>query len=102
MKIQELPEWVETEFAYPITRESFIEQAGDTEIYAPDKEDSETLSAILERSGEETYQSPDHLLTAIRGNVSDEYIGRKYYDDRSGDRSGPESDTRQETTDRSF
>jgi len=102
MKIQELPEWVETEFAFPIAREAIIDQAGDTEIHAPDEEDSETLSTILERSGEETYQSADHLLNAVRGNVSEEYIGRKYYDDRSGDQTGRERDTRQDTTDRSF
>lgn len=63
---------------------------------------SETLATILEKGGDETYQSEDDLLSAIRGNLSDEYIGRKYYDDRGSNPREQERGTQRDTIDQSF
>lgn len=82
MEINELPDFVDDAFDFPIDVETVIESIGDRTIDAPDRDDSEDLSTILNRAGEKTFETPDALLTAIRGNVSDEYVGRKYYDDR--------------------
>lgn len=102
MKIRDLPDWVETEFEFPTTTAQVIDRAGDVEIEAPDQPDSETLATILDRAGETTYQSRANLLDAIRGNLTDEYIGRKYYDDRGHN---PEENDREhppDTADKSF
>ncbi|MGB9955675.1 MULTISPECIES: DUF5789 family protein [Haloferax] len=82
MKIRTVLESLEDEFSFPIDHGSVIEQIGDTELEAPDAQETETISTILGHVGQETYASADELYTTIIGNVSDEYIGRKYYDDR--------------------
>ena len=102
MKISDLPEWIKAEFEFPLMRATVIDRAGTLEIDAPDRADSETLSTILNRSGDERYQSQDGLLDAIRGNLSDEYIGRKYYDDRGMNPSGSENDAPKDTADESI
>lgn len=95
MEINDLPGWSEREFAFPLSRSTVIGRAGDLEIDAPDRADSETLATLLERGGEETYRSYDELLDVIRGNLSDGYIGRKFYDDRGNNplSSGPDDQT---------
>lgn len=82
MEPNTLPEWIESEFEFPLERSTVVQRAGDRVVDAPDPEASETLATILERSGDETYHSTDHLLDAIWGSVSEEYVGRKYYGDR--------------------
>ena len=102
MDINDLPEWIDTEFEFPLTKTTVIERAGDLEIDAPDRADSETLDTILEGGGDETYHSKEDLMNSIRGNLSDEYIGRKYYDDRGSNPMEPERDTQRDATDESF
>lgn len=102
MDINSLPDWIETEFEFPLTNKTVIDRAGDVEVDAPDLVNSETLSTILEKGGDETYQSKEDLLTAIRGNLSEEYIGRKYYDDRGSNIMGQERDMERDLVDQSF
>lgn len=102
MKINDLPEWVETEFEFPVTRAVIIDRVGDFEIDAPDRADSETLAALLERGGDESYESSKDLLDAIRGSLSDEYIGRKFYDDRGNNPLNSERDPPSNANDESF
>lgn len=102
MKINDLPEWVETEFEFPLTRAVIIDRAGDLEIDAPDRSDSETLATLLERSGDESYESSNDLLDTIRGNLSDEYIGRKFYDDRGNNPLNSERNPPRNTDDESL
>ncbi|WP_411964219.1 hypothetical protein [Haloferax sp. YSMS24] len=85
MKFRELSPFFESEFDYPVTSDLVVEKAGDVPIEAPDEDNSETIETILSRLGPETYASPGELYTTIIGNVSDDYIGRKFYDDRGGD-----------------
>lgn len=100
MDIDESSAWIDSEFEFPLENTTVLNQAGDLEIDAPDLGDSETLQTILQDAGEETYHSKEELITAIRGNLSDEYVGRKYYDDRGAN--PPEQNTQRDTTDESF
>lgn len=84
MNIRELMKFLEDDISYPIDQASVIGQIGGIEIEAPDRNETETVSSIISSVGEETYGSPDELFETIIGNVSDEYIGRKFYDDRGG------------------
>ena len=97
MKIRHVLEFLENELGFPIDQNSVIEQIGTIEIEAPDAQETETVSTIIGPVGQETYVSADELFTTIIGNVNDEYIGRKFYDDRGGNPSetalGPTDET---------
>lgn len=82
MKVKDLPETFEAEFAFPLTIESLLEQAGDLEIEAPDRADSVTLAAVIQRCDVSRFDSPVDLYYSVVGNLDDAFIGRKYYDDR--------------------
>ena len=82
MKVNELAGFLEEELSYPIDRDQVILDIGDVELEAPDEGQTGTIGHSLERLNEESYTSPDELLHAIVGTLGDEYIGRKYYDDR--------------------
>jgi len=84
MRIAELSEYLETEFEYPIDQQSVIERIGSVELDSPDVDHPETVEAVVDPVGQETYESAEELFATIVGNVSDEYIGRKFYDDRGG------------------
>ncbi|MGQ4555551.1 DUF5789 family protein [Halobellus sp. GM3] len=101
MEIDELPEFLETELTYPIDQPLVIDRIGPIEIEAPDAQETETISTIIGPVGQDTYASADELFTTIIGNVSDEYIGRKFYDDRGGTH-GDEGPEPTDETDVSF
>lgn len=84
MKLSSLQSYLAQEFNYPIDMRSVLEAAGSVEIDAPNSDDSQTIRTILTPLGTESFESADVLYDTIFGNVSDEYIGRKYYDDRGG------------------
>lgn len=88
MELTRLYRELEADLEYPIDLETVIERIGDTEIEAPDRMDSETVAGILGPLGQDTYNSPVELADAIIGNVGDEYVGRKFYDDRGGNLPG--------------
>jgi hypothetical protein len=71
----------ESEFDYPIDRERIIETAGDTEIRAPTGR-STSIGDILERADTRTFESPRELHETLLTHLGDQYIGRKFYDDR--------------------
>ncbi|WP_336021565.1 hypothetical protein [Halobellus salinisoli] len=96
MKITDLSDYLEAELTYPIDRENVIERIGSVEIEAPDAEQNETVETIVTNLGQERYDSAEELFTTIIGNVSDEYIGRKFYDDRGGNPPETESGPRDE------
>jgi hypothetical protein len=84
-------------YSYPITRETVIETMGETTVESPSG-DTETVAETLERTDTEEFRSAQELNDVFLGNLSDEYIGRKYYDDR-GDNHGdnPAAENRQPT-----
>ncbi|KTG28358.1 DUF5789 family protein [Haloferax profundi] len=85
MEFQELSAFLDDELAYPVDIDGVVERIGDVEVDAPDVENSETIETILTPLGTATFDSANDLYTTIIGNVSDDYIGRKFYDDRGGD-----------------
>jgi len=96
MKLEELPAYLESELTYSLSHDSVLERVGSVEIDAPDSDEAERISAIIDAVGQESYDSADELYEAIIGNVGDEFIGRKFYDDRGGNpidtRPGPMDD----------
>lgn len=82
MRVEEISSYVDEELTYPIERDAVIERIGEVEVAAPDEADTETIATILGSLGPETYSSADELYNTIIGNVGEEHIGRKYYDDR--------------------
>jgi hypothetical protein len=68
-------------FNYPIDSDEIIESAGDTDIRAPTGS-PDTIATVLERTETRTFRSPRELHEAILGNLGEQYIGRKGYDDR--------------------
>jgi len=70
-----------TEFSYPIGREEIIESAGDAEITAPTGT-SESVGDVLDRVETRTFRSARELHETILSNLGEQYIGRKFYDDR--------------------
>lgn len=97
MKIDELPAYLESELTYAVSHDSVLDRVGAVEIDAPDSDESEQISAIIANVGQESYGSADELYETIIGNVGDEYIGRKFYDDRGGNPAdtdlGPKDET---------
>lgn len=98
----ELLQQIEREFEFPLTRAAVVDRFGEETLDAPDRTSSESLSTVLSRGGEDRYQSKTDLLEAISGNLSDEYIGRKYYDDRGHNPTELEHGSQEDTVDVSF
>lgn len=71
----------ETEFSYPISRDKIIEAAGDTTVDAPGGP-AESVADVLGRADIPTFHSPQDLHETFLANLSDRYVGRKFYDDR--------------------
>ena len=82
MLLSDLQEFLEDELTYPIELDTVLEEIGEVEIEAPNRSDSETVHSIIGHLGDDSFGSADELHETIIGNVSDKYIGRKYYDDR--------------------
>lgn len=82
MKIKDLLQQFESEFTYPLTSETLLEQAGDALIEAPNQADSVTLASVLERCNVSRFSSSSDLYYTVVGNLDDAFIGRKFYDDR--------------------
>lgn len=81
MNFSDLRGLVATEIAYPADQETVIAEIGDVHLDAPGAE-GEDVRATLTPLAEERYDTPEELFTTILGSVGDQYIGRKYYDDR--------------------
>lgn len=84
MLLSELPDYLEAEFTYPVELETVVERAGDVRIGDADTDDPETIRSALASLGPDSFDSADALYKTIYGNVGDDFIGRKYYDDRGG------------------
>lgn len=95
-----LRDQLDEELSFPIDAEGVVEEIGDEQITAPDVEESETIEELLAGVGEDRYESVDELSQQLHSMLPDEYIGRKYYDDRSDDREG--RDMREDDEDQSF
>ncbi|WP_231512877.1 DUF5789 family protein [Haloferax mediterranei] len=89
MEIRELPALLESELTYPVDTGHVVDQIGNVELDTPATDTSETIGVILAPLGATTFDSPNELYNTILGNVSDDFIGRKFYDDRGANPGGP-------------
>lgn len=81
MRLPETRDLFTTRLSFPITREAVISSIGDTVLESPTG-DAETIAEVLERVDTNEYDSPDELYDALVTFVGDQYVGRKFYDDR--------------------
>ncbi|WP_440772171.1 DUF5789 family protein [Natronorubrum sp. DTA28] len=65
---------------FPLTTDEVLAEFADVEIRYPHQ--SDTLEAILETSGHETYESRNELELAILNGVRRDAVGRPRYSDR--------------------
>lgn len=97
MLLSELAARVDDELAYPADLETVVDRMGHVRIEAPNGGDSEPLAAILGPLETDTFESSAELLETVYGNVSDDHIGRKFYDDRGGNPPDSDEGPRNET-----
>ena len=65
---------------YPITAEDLVRSVGDHHMALPNG--AERFGAVIERSGEERFESAYDAQQALYASVSDKAIGRVGYTDR--------------------
>ncbi len=68
------------EHQYPTDTERLIASHGDYVIDLPNG--TETLEEVFNRTGDETYESPQQAQEAMYNAISHKAIGRRYYSDR--------------------
>jgi len=67
---------------FPTDHETVVEAVGDVAITSENGGNTD-VETVLERSDATTYGSVAELHETVMANLTDEHIGRKYYDDRS-------------------
>ncbi|MEF8780134.1 MAG: hypothetical protein V5A46_05615 [Haloferacaceae archaeon] len=77
------------EFEFPADRDTVIADVGDVELDAM-YGDPETIAEVLSRTDQSEFDSVDELYDALITFVGDQYIGRKFYDDRGMNPEGDE------------
>lgn len=82
MRLSETREAFADRLTFPTDRDTVLDRVGDVSLESPNGE-SETVAAVLSRSGAAEFASPDDLYRTVVGAVSEGFIGRKHYDDRS-------------------
>lgn len=82
-------DFLETELSYPITADEVATQIGEIKIAAPNEDGSKSIGELLDDVGQDEYQSADELDQMIHTMLPDEYVGRKFYDDRGGQQDDP-------------
>ena len=91
MELHDLEDYLADEFEFPVDAAHVIERVGDVELEAPDSEDSVTIDSLLDPLGEDHYESPTMLKQTLSGQLPDEFVGRKHYDDRGPNVEGEDS-----------
>lgn len=88
MRLPQTRDLFTREFRFPTTRETVIDRVGDVELDAM-YGDPETIADVLSRTDQGEFDSVDELYDSLITFVGDQYIGRKFYDDRG---MNPDSD----------
>lgn len=81
MRLSETRDRFISELTFPVRREQVIEQLGDLELDPPTG-DPETVGNVLGRTDVDQFRTPDELFDALVSFLGDQYVGRKFYDDR--------------------
>jgi hypothetical protein len=72
-------------YDYPVTSERIVEEDGDERLDLVDG--TKTVREVLEPQGEQTFDSPDDVQSAILNMVGSTAVGREGYSDRGTDAS---------------
>lgn len=91
MRLPETRDLFARELQFPVTRQTVLDTVGDTELHAPGG-DNKMIRTVIERCETDEFESADDLYDSMMTFVGDEFIGRKYYDDRGGIGSSHDSD----------
>jgi hypothetical protein len=81
MRLSETRDVFVDRLTFPADRETVLDAVGSVELDAP-WGDPESVADVLERADDESFGSADELFDTLLTYVGDQYIGRKYYDDR--------------------
>lgn len=79
MTFRQTTDLLETQ-SYPITAEELAEEYEDHELTLPNG--AENLGSVIERTGEESFESAFEAQQAVFASLSHKAIGRKGYSDR--------------------
>lgn len=74
---------------FPAEHETVVTRLGDV-VLTTQAGDSFTVREVLELTNETSYRSAEDLYTSLLGNLDEEFVGVKHYDDRSGSTPGEE------------
>jgi len=88
MRLSETRDLFARRLEFPVTCDAVRESVGETELEAPTG-GSERIDQVLDRCDTDEFASPDELYGTLMTFVSDEFIGRKYYDDRGSSPTAP-------------
>jgi hypothetical protein len=83
MRLAETRDLFTNEFTFPVERATVVEQVGDVTLDAPHGED-DSIADVLARTELQEFANMDELYGTLVTNVSEAYVGRKGYDERSG------------------
>lgn len=83
MDFHDVRDHLDQQFEFPVDHAVLVEQVGDVELDGSST-DPETVETVLGRTEKSSYGSAEDVHDLLIGTVTDEYIGRKFYDDRSG------------------
>ncbi|MDY6819058.1 MAG: hypothetical protein SVG88_10395 [Halobacteriales archaeon] len=67
---------------FPTNSPEVLDAVGEIKLDAPTG-DPECIAEVLDRAEETEFASADELYDTLIAHLNDQYIGRKYYDDRS-------------------
>lgn len=102
MNLRDLPDLLDSRIDYPAETARVLDRVGETRVDAPDLADSKTVEDLLEHRRGETFDSHDELFEAILSSLPDEYIGRKFYDDRGRNPEAARQTSGRDSRDQSF
>ena len=83
MRLPETRDLFARKLQFPATRTTVMDTVGGTELNAPGGE-NKTIGDVIERCETDEFDSADSLYDTLMTFVGEEFIGRKYYDDRGG------------------
>jgi len=82
MRLSEVKGYIDSRVETPIEHESAVEQLNGTEVDCPSG-DGECITEALKRDETRKYETTDEIYESVMCYLSEDYIGRKFYDDRS-------------------
>lgn len=94
MRLSEIKEYIDSEVEPPIEHDTAVEKLNGGKIECPSG-DGECITEALMMDETRRYETSTEIYESVMCYLGDEYVGRKYYDDRSPnmlDNCPPESD----------